>query len=136
MSLRGFQEFDHTADWGIRVWAEDVVGLLEISALGMFHLLEVEFGEGDRSEHRMTLPVRSDIESLLVSYLSELLYLSEKHNLAFDKFDLALEDEQLKVTVSGFPIASQTKEIKAVTYHNLEVKEIDDGYETAIVFDV
>lgn len=136
MSVRGFVEFDHTADWGIRVWAEDIFGLLEISARGMFHLLEVETEEGNRIISTIVIPTISDLESLLVLFLSELLFLSEKYNAAFDQFDFASAEDELKVTVSGFPILSQTKEIKAVTFHNLEIKKTDEGYETAIVFDV
>jgi SHS2 domain-containing protein len=38
--------------------------------------------------------------------------------------------------VEGAPIQTQSKEIKAVTYHNLEIRETSRGLEVSIVFDV
>jgi SHS2 domain-containing protein len=42
----------------------------------------------------------------------------------------------LQATVSGSPITTPAKEIKAVTYHNLKVRRTQRGLATTIVFDV
>jgi len=54
----------------------------------------------------------------------------------FDEFDVQVEGTKLKVEMSGAPILSLTKAIKAVTYHNLQVRPTARGYEVEIVFDV
>ncbi len=77
-----------------------------------------------------------DIESLLVEFLQELLYLGEVHGLAFDKFEIAVEDLAIEAKLAGSPVASIQKEIKAVTYHNLKVVETGHGLEVRLVFDV
>ena len=40
------------------------------------------------------------------------------------------------VQANGAPITEQAKEIKAVTYHKLQVVETVRGFEVNIVFDV
>jgi SHS2 domain-containing protein len=42
----------------------------------------------------------------------------------------------LHIELGGAPIASQEKEIKAVTYHNLVIRRIHKGLAANIVFDV
>ena len=136
MSTSGYEEFDHTADWGIRVWAEDIYGLLLVSARGMFELLEAVRGSGREARYSFDLKIDSDPEKLLVDFLSELLYISEKDTVAFDKIFFSPQDNQIQETAFGYPITGQKKEIKAVTYHNLNVKRVGDRVEAAIVFDV
>ncbi len=77
-----------------------------------------------------------DVESLLVAFLSELVYYQEQENLIFDVFDLKVTEQSLKVQMEGAPIASVEKAIKAVTYHNLNIEKTSEGFETTIVFDV
>jgi SHS2 domain-containing protein len=77
-----------------------------------------------------------DAESLLVAFLSELVYLQEQENLAFDRFELQIHERQLKVDMQGGPVERVDKAIKAVTYHNLRIARTDRGLEATIVFDV
>ncbi len=43
-----FEEIPHTADWSIRVWADDLAGLLAEFARGMNWLAGAELSEGPR----------------------------------------------------------------------------------------
>ncbi|RPI88377.1 MAG: archease [Chloroflexi bacterium] len=131
----GFREVEHTADWMLEVWAPSLSGLLEQAARGMYALSGVEIKEGDRNFTSFELRAR-DPEILLVRFLSELLYYGERENIAFDTFELDHSGEVLKVRLGGAEIISVKKEIKAVTYHNLEVKQLVGGLEASIVFDV
>ena len=133
---RGFQEFEHTADWGIHVWAEDFPSLLCTAAEGMFILLEVEIEVTEQFPTTISLQVTGSKESLLVDFLNELLYLSERDKLSFVDCDLLLSENTLTGTLIGKKVIAQGKEIKAVTFHNLEIISTSDGYETRIVFDV
>ena len=77
-----------------------------------------------------------DSESLLVAFLSELVYCQEQENLAFDTFEVKVASQWLKVEMKGAEIVSVDKAIKAVTYHNLKIEKTEQGFETTIVFDV
>ena len=131
----GFEEIPHTADWSVRVWAPDLPALFAESARAMNALSGTVIGAGPRVQ-RLFECEGPDAESLLVAFLSELVYSHEQENLAFDHFEIAVEDQRLKTTMGGAPIEELDKAIKAVTYHDLHIKETDEGLETTIVFDV
>lgn len=134
-SLQGFEEIEHTADWALRVWALDYAELFRQAAVGMNVLSDVKLDSGSRVEEHLEISA-IDIESLLVSFLSELVYYGEQDDLGFDSFEITISDSTLRAKLSGAPIISQKKEIKAVTYHNLEVVATQTGYQVVIVFDV
>jgi SHS2 domain-containing protein len=131
----GYKEHAHTADWELEVWAPDLPGLLEQAALGMYTLCGVKLGSGPHEYRRLSLPYQ-DAEGLLVGFLSELLFYSETERLAFNEFKLTLEHATLQAELSGAPILTLDKEIKAVTYNELEIKQTERGREARIVFDV
>ena len=133
--LAGFQERPHTADWALEVWAPDAPALFTQAALGMTALMGLQARSAPRVSQSFDLTC-ADLESLLIGFLSELLYLIQRDGVGFDQFDLTFTDDQLYATVSGQPIDRQAKEIKAVTYHNLRIVETGRGLETTIVFDV
>lgn len=131
----GFEEISHTADWSARIWAEDLPSLFVEAARAMNSLSGTVIGKGPRV--KQTFEVEApDVESLLVAFLSELLYHQEQENLAFDVFDLRIAGERLKAGMEGAQMATGEKAIKAVTYHNLKIKKTGDGLEVTIVFDV
>jgi len=131
----GYLEISHTADWALKVWANDLSGLFEQAAFGMYALLQIQLQPGGRYVCPVDLDAE-DAEGLLVCFLSELLYLTEQEGLGFDAFDLAIEKAHLSGRMIGAPVESQRKEIKAVTYHNLAIQKTERGLETTIVFDV
>jgi len=131
-----FEEIAHTADWSIRVWADDLAGLLTESAKGMYALANAVASESPRVKREFSLEA-VDAESLLVSFLEELLYLSESEGLMFDDFSgLKVEGSKLTGMMEGRALRSQEKEIKAVTFHNLAIRHTERGLEVEIVFDV
>jgi SHS2 domain-containing protein len=131
----GFREIEHTADWELEVWAPDLSGLFEQAALGMYELSGTRIKDKPRLERTQAVHAM-DSEGLLVSFLSELLYFGEKDGLGFDRFDLTIDQSALNAKCYGAPIARQNKEIKAVTYHNLAIRQTRQGLAVNIVFDV
>jgi SHS2 domain-containing protein len=131
----GFEEIPHTADWSVRIWAPDLPSLFKEAARAMNSLSGTVVGDGPRVR-RMFETEAADPESVLVAFLSELLYYQEQEALAFNVFDLRVAAQWLKVEMEGAQIASSEKAIKAVTYHNLKIEKTDQGVETTIVFDV
>jgi len=134
-SQAGFREIEHTADWELEVWAPDLPALLEQAARGMNALSGVQIEQGPVQQRIFVLPA-TDSEKLLVSFLSELLYVQERDGLVFVSFNLTLHEDRLLARVEGVPLHSLDKEIKAVTYHNLRLRQTQRGVEARIVFDV
>ena len=131
----GYIEIEHTADWELKVWGLELSDLFEQAALGMFALAGLVL----QSKPRLSRSIKMqnvDIESLLVDFLSELLYFSEVEEIGFDSFDIRINGCVLNATLHGAPLDTISREIKAVTYHNLAVNEGVSGLEVSIVFDV
>jgi SHS2 domain-containing protein len=131
----GYREIAHTADWELEVWAPNFSALLEQAARGMYALSGVHLQDGERQTHSLDLEA-PDAESLLVSFLSELLYLGEHEGIAVDQYDLIVTGYSLHAELSTAPLSSIEKEIKAVTFHNLNIHSGQRGLEVKIVFDV
>ena len=134
-NIQGYVEIAHTADWAIKVWAPDLAGLLGEAARGMVALMEITF-EGPKLINRQIELGAEDAEELLVSFLSELLFIGESEGIGFVNAYISLQGNHLSAIVDLRKILSQRKEIKAVTFHNLVIRECAEGLETVIVFDV
>ena len=142
MSSKQYEVVDHTADWALRIWGRDLADLFHHAALGMNSLMI-----GDTSTNSaQAVPLTTsrtltldtfDQETLLVDWLSELAYLAEMEQLVFPAITLTnVRPTHLDAQILGGPVPELVKHIKAVTYHNLEIKETTSGLEATIVFDV
>lgn len=130
-----FEEVQHTADWSLRVWAGNLPELFSESARGMNALSGTHLAAGPKIR-RLFESSAPDPESMLVAFLSELIYVGEREKLAFDMFEVKISGNHLHVQMAGAPILSIDKAIKAVTYHNLQIRHTQKGCEVEIVFDV
>lgn len=135
MAFHGYQEVDHTADIALRVWGEDFQVLLRQAAGGMYCLMGVEPVLGLSEETSFTI-TQANCEILLVDFLSELLYMAEEANLVLDDFVFEEGQHQVRIRSTGRKIQFQERAIKAVTFHDLTVKETSKGLIATITFDV
>jgi len=132
-----FEEVEHTADWALRVRGRDLRELLVNAARGMGCLLVPDLEAVPTHLERRLVLEAIDAESLLVEWLSELAYWAEAELLVFREFDLSqVTPQRLEAVVRGGHASDLQKHIKAVTYHNLEIVETEDGLEVTVVFDV
>jgi len=134
-----YQEVEHTADWALHVWAPSLAELFEDAARGMFHLAGAApaVARSTAGARRSIELSAGDAESLLVAWLQELLYLNEMEGVIFDRLNIeSLAPTRLKATVWTRPAGRPEKAIKAVTYHNLAIRQADSGYSVNLVFDV
>ncbi len=136
MSAPPWEEINHTADWALRVRGDDLTALFENAARGMVSLLGDAPASAITIQQTITLQA-PDLETLLVDWLTELLYLIDEGNTLDVIRVVRVEGLMLEAEVRGGPVTEPfRKEIKAVTYHMLAIQKTDAGYETVIVFDV
>jgi SHS2 domain-containing protein len=134
--MKRFEEIPHTADWSFRAFGRDLNKLFENAACAIF-ALEGAGSNGARETVRVIEVVGIDYESLLVNWLSELLYMQESHREVYHRFHIeSLTPTALRAQVHGTPITKIDKIIKAVTYHNLKIEQTANGWEAVIVVDV
>ncbi len=131
-----FEEIDHTADIAIRVWGTGLAELFQNAAYGMAS--QLADADDVPLETSVTLELEAaDVELLLVRWLSELLYLGEERSVVFTDFDmLEVKHTALRAVARGGHVHQLHHHIKAVTFSDLDVKQIENGYETTVVFDV
>ena len=137
IGMSDFAEVEHIADRALRVRGRDLGELLVNAARGMGSLLVPDL-DGISSDTERQFDIEAfDSEGLLVEWLSELAYLAEMEMLVFREFDLlrVVPTRLLAVGRGGYVPVLQ-EHIKAVTYHNLEIVQTDQGLEAVVVFDV
>jgi SHS2 domain-containing protein len=138
--MRPYQILKHTADLKIKAYGKNLPELFSNCLKGMFESIGSRRSEvrGRKSEVKRKIKIKSpDLESLLVDFLSEALYLSDINNEAyfkveFDKFN----EKELKGVVKGIKVKGFEEEIKAVTYHGLEMKKVNGRWEAIVLFDI
>ncbi len=130
---------DHTADLGLQVWGRTLPELYANAAEGMASLYYNP--DAVRPLEKRAVAVEGyDCEEVLVHWLSELLYLVEVHSFLPSRFEIAeLDDTHLRAEVAGEPFDPQRHEwrtgIKAVTYHEIQVREEEGEWTVVIIFD-
>jgi SHS2 domain-containing protein len=130
-----WREVEHTADWALEVWGKTPAALFRNAALGMASLLGGQ-PTGDRVSKRLRLQA-PDAETLLVDWLTELLFWVEEEDLVLEDVRIeAIEETSLTGQAVGREGTDLVRHIKAVTYNDLAIRSAEEGLKTTIVFDV
>ena len=126
---KDFEQLSHTADIEIRVYGITLQQLFEHALIGMFQVIGPKV---------VGCRIENDIESLLVDFLSEAWYFSDIHNEAYLKADIhELTQTHIRATLHGVEVQGfDVVEIKAVTYHDLHIEQLNGMWQTNIVFDI
>jgi len=139
MALGSYELLDHTADVGIRVTAESPEALFETAALALTELMTDTTTVEPKLERTMELQEES-LDLLLVCWLQEILYLVDTEGLVFSVFEVRIEGTKLQATLRGEPfnpeVHPRKSDVKAVTYHHLEVTTHDDGWHAQVILDI
>lgn len=135
-----YELFEHTADLGLRVTAPDLDTLFAEAGACLFSAV-VE----DLASVRPAVEVRvelagDDREFLLFDWLRELLVRHDADRLLFGTFAVSVRDGGLIGTAWGEPIDPErhvlSHEVKAITYHELRVEQVADGWLAEVIVDI
>jgi SHS2 domain-containing protein len=139
-----YEVFEHTADLGIRIRASTLNELFADAGRGLIAQLANLDTVQPVSVKTITLTGDS-LEYLLFDWLTELLYAFEESHLLLTQFDVQVtktdENYALAGTCRG-EVADSARheldhEVKAITYHRLSVKLLDDGnWEAEVIVDI
>jgi SHS2 domain-containing protein len=140
-----YTELDHTADWAICVWGDELDALFRHAAEAMFELQGADMAAEPELTQELSC-TGMDLETLLVAWLSELLFHSEMQDALWTRFQVRVvqaapdtreTDPQwaLGARVQGIPGRGHLAHVKAVTYYQLSVAEVDERWEATVTFD-
>lgn len=143
MHLKRYRTIAHTADLRLYVEASDLASLFQSALDGMNSLIlkdhHLRTIDSRASIIAQSLSIHSDNETLLlIDFLSEVLTLSHIHHGVFTRAHFAnLTPTELEATIEGVKTDAFDRDVKAVTYHEAEIRLNERGdYETVVVFDI
>jgi protein archease len=139
-----FKNIDHTGDIAVEVTADSITELLKVSALAWKNSVLEENSEIDNKEIKKIKISERTLEELLVSFLSELNFLLQVEKWIFNEIDIievAEKDQWMLETTLLGELFDNNKhdlktEIKAITFHQMNIEYINGIYKTKIVFDI
>jgi SHS2 domain-containing protein len=138
----GFELFDHTADLGIRIFAPTREGLIQPALAGLYAAIgELKSKSPLPEVFHLTNVGGGDPAMLLRDFLQHALYCFEPDQLLMVNVVCAeFLDARLSVSVHFAPIDAErsvySREVKAITYHELSLNQIKGGYEARIIVDI
>jgi len=139
-----YKFIDHTADIAVEVEDNSLEELFRSSAAALLNSL-VEFKKTGKSEKKDLALTAESIEELLVSFLNELNFLITVRNWIPAKIisiNIIRKNNSINLNsvLMGEVFSSDfhyiKEEIKAVTYHQINIVKTDTGFKTRIVFDI
>lgn len=138
MAEAGYQIIDHMADVAVQAWAPDMPRLIEQAAMGMINLMVARTPPSQRDiEVRGT---GDTPEELLIDCLREILLLMDLEGLMPVSVKvLEASDNYARCRVGVVPLTAVRDEllhdIKAVTYHDIDIRHSAGGLVVEVVFD-
>ena len=146
------EQVSHTADVGVIARGTNVEHLFALCCRGLVEVIagrrpEMVLGVAEKcglSPKRIAVNVKGrDLESLLVTFLTEILYLLETENLLVYSSSVSLVGDGLEMKVDfecldyNMEQLGYITEVKAVTYHMISVEKcVGGGWGARVIFDL
>jgi SHS2 domain-containing protein len=135
-----YELFEHTADLGLRVRAADLDTLFAEAAACLFSAVLEDIGTVRPVQSVMVELNGTDREFLLFDWLRELLLKCAEDHIVFGHFEVQVRDDGLTGRAWGEPIDPArhllAHEVKAITYHELKVVEIEGEWLAEVIVDI
>ena len=148
MKNKNYKILEHPADVRVQAFGKTKEELFLNAMLGMNAILKSQIksprlrqGFGGQAKPKVTrrIKIKSlDLNALLVDFLSEVLYLGQVNKEVYEDVKFTkFSDKELEGELFGNKIESFGEDIKAVTYHGLEIKKNKEGLlEGIVLFDI
>ena len=135
-----FEFLDHPADIGFRARGSTLEHLFENCAHALLAII-LDPAEIRGSELVTLTAEGSDRESLLVNWLNEVLYYVDTRRFAFGSFAVEFPSPEQVKAIARYEARDPLRHpvrlsVKAVTYHQLRVSTVEDGWVAEVYVDV
>ncbi len=125
------EQINHTADIAVRVFAPSMEDLIRECIRSVQYLCRCEVEEN--AVLTVTYEIKENVEDSIFDMLNDVIYHLDVENILPSTIDV--QGNSVKVFYGKFK-GKPALELKALTYHRLEVKKNNDVFETFLVFDV
>ncbi len=132
-----YEILEHLSDLKVRVFGASKEDLFSNALLAMTESMRPEIKNPEEKSKRTIKIQSTDPQALLVDFLNEALYLSQVNKEVYEVNFKKLSGTEIKGELTGKKVEKFGEDIKATTYHDLEIKQNKDGSCQAIVlFDI
>ncbi len=135
-----FETFEHTADLGLRIWADNLNALFADAGRALFSLIVPDRDSVRPTESFSFELADEEIELLLFDWLNELLYTYEVRHLLLADFEVRVRKDGLTATARGETVEPQRHildhEVKAITYHGLKLERQANLWRAEVIVDI
>ena len=136
----GFRILEHPSDVGIEATGASLKEAFENSARGLLSLI-ISTESVDPRQERFVELKSADLPNLLVKWLSEILYLYDGEDFIVGEVEIErISPKGLEAIVRGESVDEarhpMNMDIKAVTYHQLKIREKRDGCLIRVFLDI
>lgn len=127
--MKNYEYFEATADIGFTSYGMDMTEAFENAGLAIFNIISDTSNIEPLNEIEFEITSEDEV-SLLYDYLEELLFYHEIEFMLFSEFHVEISDNlHLKAKIKGETINwnkhERKTEIKAITFHKMEVRKTD-----------
>ena len=137
--MKKYEQIDISGDAGLKAWGQDLEELFQNAAEGLFTLITDTSSVSD-SETRKVHVTAESMDDLLVSWLNELIYIFDAYSYIGKKFSVSIHNNSLKAEIQGGTFDPDRNEsrllLKAATYHDLAIEQINAHWQAQIIFDI
>ncbi len=135
-----YEAIDHTADFGVRVFGDNPIDLFQNSAMALMDQVVETASLLPQKEIRLSIK-GNDWPDLMVNWLREILYLWSGKALLTRSVQIQSITEKSLSSRVGVDLFSPQRhtlisEIKAVTYHQIQVLDRGGLWEATVIFDI
>jgi SHS2 domain-containing protein len=135
-----YEVFEHTADLGIRVRAATLDALMADAGRGLFAVIAGDLAQIRPAIEESFTVAGTDPVWLLHDWTSELLAVFDTRRLLLSDFAVDVDALGLRAIARGEPFDPArhvlAHEIKAVTWHMLDVRHGPTGWEAEFIVDI
>ena len=135
--MRGYEILEHTADVGIRATGPTLEACFEEATRALADIIGIlSPGRGRPQRVEVTAP---DLGALLVDWLGEILYLHDARDAVItDVVVDSVADGRAAgaVSLSARESPAEGTQVKAITWHRLDVRETAEGFVAEVYVDV
>lgn len=140
-----FEFFDVTADVGYIAYGQSLDEAFENASIAMFEVITDTSTILPLLEKKIHLEAEDEC-ALLYDWLSELLFIHDTEYLVFSKFIIKInseDDDEKRFIIDALAfgqefdhsIHERRSEVKAVTYHMMDIK-FEDNYKAQVILDL
>ena len=133
-----YKVLSHPADIRLEIIASCKEDLFQGALEGMAYIIQPNVSQRAILKKEQIEIHSLDINALLVDFLNEVLAKSDIYNCIFDRVKIEkLTDDCIKGRIEGKNVEEFSKEIKAATYHQLNISQDKNGdWKVVILFDI